>query len=169
MIMFEILMLIIGCGIGFLIGLTLGFAFIKLFRVIFDWGTQMTQNKGFQWAPYEKVDDVTRFTEGDCHLLARAIHRHTGWTFCTFEYKGSPDAHAFVQRPDGLYVDVEGVVDEDALLNKWGSNCKIKRWHDFTTFSENWPWWGGDFCTFGLYSYLRADQLARKIAACSFA
>lgn len=121
--------------------------------------------EGFQWTAYEEVSDVERFTEGDCHILARAIHRRTGWTFCTFLYDGCPDAHAFVQRPDGLYVDVEGVVNETSLLAKWGKHMKVKRWEDFEAFAADWPWWGGDFCTYGLYSYLRAAQLARKLSA----
>lgn len=118
----------------------------------------------FRWAPYDPVDDVIRFTEGDCHILARAIHRRTGWTFCTFDYNGTPDTHAFVERPDGLFVDVQGVAAEDEMVKRWRC-AHIRRWHDFSTFAKKFPWWGGTYCTFGLYSYLRADQLARKIAA----
>lgn len=119
----------------------------------------------FHWSPYAPVDDVERFTDGDCHILARAIHRHTGWTFCTFTtYADNPDAHAFVQRPDGLYVDVQGVADEATLLARW-KHTAIRRWDDFDAFAADWPWWAGNGCAFGLYSYLRADQLARKIAS----
>lgn len=118
----------------------------------------------FQWTPYEKVSDLVRFTEGDCHILARAIHQRTGWTFCTFDYKGSPDAHAFVQRPDGRYVDVQGVTDDVTMKKRWRAT-RIIAWTDFAAFAVEYPWWGGNYCTFGLYSFLRADQLARKIAA----
>jgi hypothetical protein len=118
---------------------------------------------GFHWTPYEPVDDITRFTEGDCHILARAIHRHTGWAFCTFEFRGGPDAHAFVRRSDGYYVDVQGVATEAEMLRRW-YHTKIRTW-TMRELIEHWPNWAGTYSTFGLYSYLRADQLARKIAA----
>lgn len=120
----------------------------------------------FNWTPYDSAGDVERFTEGDCHILARAIHRATGWTFCTFDWKGLPDEHAFVRRPDGMLVDVEGVFTEPDYLAKW-SHDRIMEWNDFDAFTAKHPTWAGHWCSYGLYSYLRAWQLASKIEKCS--
>lgn len=61
----------------------------------------------------------TRFTEGDCHILARAIHEATGWPIATFSYDGGPDTHAFVQMPDGRYLDIEGTFTRKQMLDRW--------------------------------------------------
>lgn len=64
---------------------------------------------------FDRVD----FTAGECHLLARAIHRKTGWPVCAFIDRGFFDHHAFVRMPDGRYLDVEGVHSERELRKRW--------------------------------------------------
>lgn len=65
------------------------------------------------------VPDRVRFTEGDCHFLAREINRRTGWPMFTFVSEYGPDLHAFVMRPDGKVLDVEGLQDCKQFRAKW--------------------------------------------------
>lgn len=68
-----------------------------------------------------------RFTYRDCHLLAAAIHRRTGWPLHAValpEEDGhltpnSAWAHAFVRMPDGRCLDVSGPRDGDDLLDDY--------------------------------------------------
>ncbi len=92
---------------------------------------------------------VRRFTEGDCHILARAIHDVTGWKIATFgfEHRGkiTPDAHAFIEMPDGRYLDIEGIRTHNEMLNHWTHDMIITwdSWEDFVKHGEGWEgtWW----------------------------
>jgi hypothetical protein len=55
-------------------------------------------------------NDRERFTCGDCHVLAMAIHKKTGWpTYCFLgKWSMIPDVHAFVITPDGEALDNYG-------------------------------------------------------------
>lgn len=68
-----------------------------------------------------------RFTEGDCHVLARAIHEITGWPMATFASGKYPVTHAFVAMPDGRYLDIEGVSTREELLAHWKEK-EITHW-----------------------------------------
>lgn len=65
------------------------------------------------------MTDEQRFTEGDCHLLARRIHRLTGWPIYCFDYGGKPSLHAFVVMPDGRALDVEGPRTLLGMKRRW--------------------------------------------------
>jgi hypothetical protein len=72
--------------------------------------------------------DHTRFTEGDCHILARAIHDATGWPMATFTARDDrPTDHAFVQMPDGRYLDIEGVKSYRDMVKVWGFRDEARR------------------------------------------
>lgn len=103
--------------------------------------------------------DIYRFTDGDCHVLARAIHRLTGWTMASIydPYMDGPNYHAFVLRPDGKALDVEGLHDPDALVSYYGdpeSYLMPVQWE--ALLSYGWP-----RNAFGDYSRKRARQVAK--------
>lgn len=60
-----------------------------------------------------------RFTRGDCHILAGAIHCMTGWPFCTFAHGAYPAVHAFVELPDGRFLDIEGISTAEEMSERW--------------------------------------------------
>lgn len=75
-----------------------------------------------QHIPYPARDaDVVRFTEGDCWLLARTLHRRYGWQTCAFHtrYSKLGDLHAFVKLPNGRYLDVLGIWTAGAITREW--------------------------------------------------
>lgn len=102
--------------------------------------------------------DISRFTEGDCHIFAAALEKLTGWPLHCFTYQGAPSDHAFVVRPDGKAVDIEGVHEMREFKKAW--HC-----HKYARFTRRQlieAEWGGP--VFGDYSYRRARQLAPVIA-----
>lgn len=112
--------------------------------------------------------DVDRFTCGDCHILARAINKLTGWpihVFCDEPQDGPvqhwmwPNAqdHAFVITPDGQPLDIEGLHDDEAFISKWSSTG----YHHEIEWDHLRTQWGK--CHFGDYSYSRAKKLAAEI------
>lgn len=64
--------------------------------------------------------DIVRFTEGDCHILARVLHEVTGWPTHALHdgYNKEPNLHAFVYS-EGLAIDVRGAQPVDQLLAQW--------------------------------------------------
>src|ERR1035437_8971985 len=62
--------------------------------------------------------DVEHFTRGDCHVLAREIHRITGWPMHTF-WKDGPGGHAFILTPTGQALDIEGLHEPKEICTKW--------------------------------------------------
>lgn len=105
-----------------------------------------------------RTADITRFTEGDCHVLAFRLHRVTGWTLATFGFGSQPVSHAFVICPDGDALDVEGKRPMAEFLRKWGED-KVLTWT-----LDTWPdkFWEREPC-FGRYSYRRARVIAGKL------
>jgi hypothetical protein len=102
--------------------------------------------------------DIDRFTCGDCHIFARALHAATGWPIHTFVNDGFPDAHAFVRAPDGRCVDIEGWSTIRKFKARWGlSGCPIKEIEWANLLAD----WGGP--EFGSHSYKRAKQLVPLI------
>lgn len=100
--------------------------------------------------------DRVRFTCGDCHYLARALHLRTDWPLCAFDH-GGPDLHAFVRMPDGRYLDVEGPRTRAALRKRWETDEPIGEfaWSDFREFGLE----------FGSYSRRRARVVAERLLA----
>jgi hypothetical protein len=65
-------------------------------------------------------DDRKRFTSGDCHVLAMAISKKTGWpTYCFLGEWLIPDIHAFVLTPDGEALDIDGKRPLKAIMDEW--------------------------------------------------
>lgn len=116
--------------------------------------------------------DVSRFTEGDCHYLARAVQRITGWPICTFGGESDPDdpyryeLHAFVQAPDGLVGDVTGWSTIKEMCATWGQSPVSSVIVDasWDALRQEWSWWNGDHSpNFGHHTYARARVLARGL------
>lgn len=109
-----------------------------------------------------QVSDYTRFTKGDCGILARAIHKRTGWPVCTFtDWAGRPGLHAFVKRPDGTFLDIEGLADELAMRLRWNATNltmqEFDAYEDLVAKDDRWA-----PAMYGNYSYLRAAQVAKR-------
>ena len=90
--------------------------------------------------------DLERFTCGDCHILARAISRVTGWPIhaLTSRYgDGEPTLHAFVLAPGAVALDIEGARPVDKLIEKWA------KWevagHVKTSWREIGREWGRNY------------------------
>lgn len=89
--------------------------------------------------------DIERFTEGDCAILARAIHRLFGWPMAAgsepgFPGQARPCDHAFVAIPGPnrprRFLDIAGVHTAKQLCAEWGFNrCAIFTEEDFR---EHW-------------------------------
>lgn len=108
--------------------------------------------------------DISRFTEGDCHVLARAIHLATGWDFAAFwNNEWGWDVHAFVLTPGGFPLDVLGLhTDVREFLGRWRKSSgerdlQIKKADHEKLFND---WMG---VTFGEYSVRRAKTLVPVI------
>ncbi len=104
-----------------------------------------------------------RFTEGDCHILALAIHKATGWGFATFAYTCAggefPDLHAFVVMPDGRCLDIDGVCTQSELLVRWECSGHIHVW-DLDTVTDEDP-----LCDWiSEVRWLSSPEIATKVA-----
>lgn len=101
-------------------------------------------------------NDIARFTEGECHYLARAIHLLTGWDIHCFQDDGQPYMHAFVLMPNGNYLDVEG---EKTLkdMREWSGHKILPfTWQEIR---ESWGWYRPETS----YTYRRAKELAAHL------
>lgn len=72
------------------------------------------------------VDDVTRFTEGDCWFLMLEFNRVTGWPCYAFwrridDGEGYIEAccHGFILTPTGDFLDVEGLWTEEQMTARY--------------------------------------------------
>ena len=54
------------------------------------------------------TDDIRRYTNGDCWLLAQAIHDLTGWTMV------ASDDHVMVITPNDELADINGIHPDHA-------------------------------------------------------
>ena len=109
--------------------------------------------------------DLKRFTRGDCHYLARALHEATGWPMGAYADKRGYDGHAFVLVGDSHVLDVMGlqsIPDARAIWGKYGEHCEIRtvEWANFA--ADGWCDYGPEF---GRYSLTRARVLAPRLAA----
>ena len=75
---------------------------------------------------------IEAFTTSQCHSLARAIHRLTGWQLCVMGRVEGPVAeagdHVVCRMPDGRLVDIEGA---------WDQNDRWKHMRAVTPVSES--------------------------------
>jgi len=101
--------------------------------------------------------DIERFTKGDCHILAHALHLRTGWPIHAFvEVGGIPAIHAFVVTPTGYALDIKGAVALAEFEREWGVGAHLEvDWHEIR---REWP-------TLSKYSYTRARLLAPALVA----
>jgi len=101
--------------------------------------------------------DIKRFTRGDCHILAHALHRRTGWPIHAFlEVDGIPAIHAFVITPNGYAVDIKGASPLPEFEREWGVSAHMPV--DWQEIRREWP-------TQSKHSYVRARLLAPALAA----
>jgi hypothetical protein len=104
--------------------------------------------------------DIERYTCGDCHYLARALHKLTGWPMAAFVDRwGDPDRHAFVLTPDGDVFDVHGIESPHDARRRWRAprrRIQTFEWPDLLAFGEP---------EFGPYSVRRARIVARQLVA----
>lgn len=100
--------------------------------------------------------DRDRFTCGDCHILARALHLRTGWPIGVTTQNGEWDGHAFVVHPGGQGLDYDGLSDPFDLVDAYAADDWI---------TADWPslrkQWGG--AIYGSYSYRRAKIVAADL------
>jgi len=69
------------------------------------------------------ADDITLFTTGGCHILAREIEKIAGWPIhCFLESSGwhDPCHHAFVVPREGWRLDIEGCSQDHMHDRRWG-------------------------------------------------
>jgi len=106
--------------------------------------------------------DVVRFTEGDCHILARAIHKRTGWDVAALHggNRSYPDYHVFVLAPTQPVraLDVLGLHKPHELVRAYGAVGYMRVSPKSVAAA-----WGGPY--FGRYSYERAATIADRLLA----
>src|SRR4051812_23319835 len=99
--------------------------------------------------------DIYRFTCGDCHIFAYALHRITGWPVATFvDDGGEAITHAFCVMPDGRAADIQGLHLMRDFKRSWWKPTGVKIHGDLIRDAE----WGRR-TAFGEYSRKRARQL----------
>ena len=96
-------------------------------------------------------EEETDFTEGDCGILARAIHRKTGWPLVLVSPNGTGPIeeidwdHMAVRAPDGRLIDAVGMSTEADFREYWGGSIGV----DLTEISgDQWDTvhsWGQQF------------------------
>lgn len=104
--------------------------------------TDPTQSVEFHFVTAEEESD---FVEGDCGILARTIHRKTGWPLVLVSTDGSRPLmeidwdHMAVRAPDGRLIDAVGMTTESDFKKTWGSKKQLTEISD-----EQWevvhPW-----------------------------
>lgn len=66
-------------------------------------------------------DELYWYEHGDCHTLALAIRRLTGWQLAALgeQQDHACGGHAFVVTPTGHALDIRGARSVDQLLRQW--------------------------------------------------
>lgn len=110
--------------------------------------------------------DVIAFTRGDCHVLAAALNRRTGWPIYAFSDRvNDPSYHAFVLLPDGRALDVLGVRSVE-MVRAWvrshpgGANAGPAVATDWPTLRELWG-----ATVKSTYAPVRARRVADELLA----
>lgn len=109
--------------------------------------------------PGGRVSDLERFTEGDCWILAKRLHRVTGWPIHSFPDDSEPTDHAFVVTPNGFCLDVQGVCSQAEMCKRYGFRPGKNR--EFPLSAFDWASWG--HCEFGAHSVKRARIVAARL------
>lgn len=104
-------------------------------------------------------NDITRFTEGDCHILAKRLHRHHGLSLHALEWDGQLDIHVF-NLYNGKPLDVEGLHDEEDFCESWKIGITIPNISHPLTPAEVNMQWDNMKPAGGHYSYRRARVVA---------
>lgn len=123
-------------------------------------------------------DIIERFTEGDCHILARALYKLTKWPLCSFVHEGenphgdaceplylkygySMDTHVFNFNPDRrTFIDIEGESSKRSMAKRYGLSARnIKIGIPWYYVAQDWGKPG-----FGTYSYKLARREAARLA-----
>lgn len=114
---------------------------------------------------------IERYTEGDCWVLMKRLHRVSGWPCAAFYCRdgdGEIEAsvHGFVQCPNGKYLDVEGVWTAAEMTEKYSEYSD--EFEGICCFPKSYFRWVTP--EFGRYSYKLAvkvaDDLLDKYADC---
>ena len=117
--------------------------------------------------PTATVDDlerhITRYTEGDCWILALALAERSGWTVAATADEG----HIFIIKPDSdLALDIEGLRPLESLLASWGGRRqRIRRFENLTEAKAyfNADDWGSYSKR---YQWRLAERVAERLLAC---
>jgi hypothetical protein len=104
-------------------------------------------------------NDISRFTEGDCHILAKRLHRHYGLTLHAFDFSGQLDLHVF-NLWKGQPLDVEGLHDKEEFIRSWKIGKTMPKISLPLTPAEINMQWDDMTPAYGHYSYRRARAVA---------
>lgn len=115
--------------------------------------------------------DIERFSEGDCHVLANALSKITGWAIAAFTspHSSGPCFHVFCLREDGVPIDIRGAQTDIEEFKQywWADDYKEFTMEQILTdwkraSDEDNPW---QHPVFGHYSFKRARQVALLLAS----
>lgn len=100
----------------------------------------------------DKVDHLTHevFTCGDCWVLARTLHRKTGWDYIYASTENGGWAHVGVITPDGKVLDIEGLSDRERWSAQWGALSLLQTQEGI--FEEVDPMWDDDWISSAVMS-----------------
>jgi hypothetical protein len=107
------------------------------------------------------ITDQVMFTHGSCLVLAVEVHNLTGWPVYAFMESGEFDTHAFVQMPNGHYLDIDGEQTRSQLVKRWACN-RIMRVSD-DMLDDMLTDWGDPYDYLG--SAARAITVASELVA----
>lgn len=72
-----------------------------------------------------------RYVNGECHGLALAIHRLTGWTAEGWVDQQEDVGHCYVRVPDGRLLDIDGLHDKGWPTFEHDENDDLNDWGDY--------------------------------------
>lgn len=108
-------------------------------------------------------DDINRFTKGDCHVLAKRLHRVANLPLhclVILEDGNKHTRHAFVIVGNKV-LDVEGLQSVRSFKKRWRMEDE-KRIAISQPLTIDWFWerWTPKGTSFGHHSYKRAREIA---------
>lgn len=90
-----------------------------------DFMSNLHDPEGASYFYFIGDDDHTRYTNGECGLLARAMHEQTGWPIVGLGPVSGDESitvqHVAVRTPDGRLLDVTGVQPLSRAVLVWGN------------------------------------------------
>lgn len=126
--------------------------------------------------------NLERYTYGDCYLLAWHLHQQSGWPVVLVTASpSSPEAagdwnHVVVKSPEGIYLDIKGAHEEEALRHSWSyggdilleelSQAHLTSWEAYNSFLwageevDDWGTRGGS-----RRGLLQPEEVARRVLA----